>query len=84
MGLKEVLKCAVKFVEKHGATKVLEAAEQIGDQSLDALVKDVPERYKVLAKAGEELAKTRLDEAIKAVETKLGATEDAPTEATGA
>ena len=73
MGLKEELKTVVKFVEAHGADKVLDALEKSADLGLDELAKELPDKYSLLAKAAEALLQTRLHTAVTKLKTKLEA-----------
>ena len=73
MGFKEELKTVVKFVEAHGADKVLDALEKSADLGLDELAKELPSQYSLLAKAAEALVQTRLHTAVQKLKTKLEA-----------
>ena len=69
--LKEAVKHVVHFVEKHGAAKVLDALEGTVEIGLDKLVDQVPDEFKLLAKTADDVAKTRLEAYVKALEAKL-------------
>ena len=74
MHLKDELKKVVHWVEKHGATKVIDALEAVAEEALDAGTAVVPTEFKALAEIADKLAKTQLEAEVKKVEAKLTAT----------
>ena len=76
MGIGKELKRVVKFVEKHGAEKVLEAVEGVVDQGLDALVDKTPDEFKLLAKTADGFAKDRLSAAVDRLDKRLSGGSD--------
>ena len=70
--MNEFLKKFALFVGKHGADKVLEALEGVADQSLDDLVKKLPDDYGLIAKTAEQLGVHVLHKYVTRLEKKLG------------
>ena len=71
MHLKEFFKKVVHWVEKHGASKVLDALEAIAEGGLDAATAQVPTEFKALAEVADKLTKDKLEAVVKKLEAKL-------------